>query len=100
MRVFTNLINNSIQAISRDGKIEIILKCLNNLITVDFTDNGSGIPMELKEHIFEPQFTTKSNGKGLGLAMVHQIIKNHSGEINLISSQNHKTCFKIDLPKL
>jgi len=100
MRVFTNLINNSIQAISIDGKIEIILKCVNNIITINFTDNGSGIPIELREHIFEPQFTTKSNGKGLGLAMVHQIIKNHRGEINLISSQNHKTCFKIDLPKL
>ncbi len=99
-RVFTNLINNSIQAISKNGKIEIHLTTQSNLIYIKFIDNGIGIPKELQDHIFEPQFTTKSNGKGLGLAMVHQIVSNHNGEISLIKSKKQETCFALFFPKI
>ena len=99
-RVFTNLINNSIQAISKNGKIEIHLSVEGDLINVKFIDNGHGIPKELQDHIFEPQFTTKSNGKGLGLAMVHQIVSNHNGEISLMDSKKNETCFKLFFPKI
>ena len=99
-RVFTNLINNSIQAISNSGEIEIILNVKGNLISIEFLDNGSGIPKELQAHIFEPQFTTKSNGKGLGLAMVNQIVSNHSGQISLLKSKKGETCFVLIFPKI
>ena len=46
-----------------------------------------GVPKEIKSHIFEPQFTTKSKGKGLGLAMVFQIVNNHSGKIELLDKK-------------
>ena len=98
-RVFTNLINNSIQAIDEKGNIEIIIKNNGPMILIDVIDSGKGIPEELKQHIFEPQFTTKSNGKGLGLAMVHQIILNHSGEISFIAEKEKGACFKISVPK-
>ena len=99
-RVFTNLINNSIQAISNSGEIEIILNVKGNLISIEFMDNGSGIPEELQAHIFEPQFTTKSNGKGLGLAMVNQIVSNHRGQISLLKSKKGETCFVLIFPKI
>ena len=98
-RVFTNLINNSIQAIDEKGNIEIIIKNNGPMILIDVIDSGKGIPEELKQHIFEPQFTTKSNGKGLGLAMVHQIILNHNGGISFISEKEKGACFKISVPK-
>ena len=98
-RVFTNLINNSIQAIEEKGNIEIYIKNQEKMILIDIIDNGSGIPEELKKHIFEPKFTTKSNGKGLGLAMVHQIILNHNGEIYLSGEKEEGACFKISVPK-
>ena len=96
---FTNLINNSIQAIEEKGQIDILIQSKNSNIDIDFIDNGIGIPKELKLHIFEPQFTTKSNGKGLGLAMVSQIIQNHQGKIQLIDSPERGACFKISFPK-
>ena len=70
----------------------------NGLISIEFKDNGMGIPKENKIKIFEPNFTTKSNGKGLGLAMVDQIIKLHNGNIELRSSSKKGTCFLIQLP--
>ena len=98
-RVFTNLINNSIQAIDKNGHIEITVKSKKTDLEIHIIDNGSGIPKELKQQIFEPQFTTKSNGKGLGLAMVAQILQNHNGNITLIDSQGKGAYFKLTLPK-
>ena len=71
----------------KDGSINIIFK-----------DNGEGISKENIDKIFEPNFTTKSNGKGLGLAMVDQIVKSHSGYIELLSSSKEGTSFLIILP--
>lgn len=99
-RVFTNLINNSIQAITDKGQIDILLQRKNTLISIEIKDDGNGIPINLQSHIFEPQFTTKTNGKGLGLAMVHQIILNHKGNIALISSEKKGTSFKINFPTI
>tara|TARA_B100001287_G_scaffold141563_1_gene119083 strand:- start:17216 stop:18622 length:1407 start_codon:yes stop_codon:yes gene_type:complete len=98
-RVFTNLINNSIQSISDNGRIEINISNKGDLISIKFIDNGVGIPKELQNHIFEPKFTTKSNGKGLGLSIVHQIVSIHNGEIYLQKSKEKETCFVIFFPK-
>ena len=98
IRVFNNLIKNSIQSFNKEGTITIRLLIRNGLISIEFEDNGMGIPKENKIKIFEPNFTTKSNGKGLGLAMVDQIIKLHNGNIELRSSSKKGTCFLIQLP--
>ena len=65
------------------GLIEInFIKTRANLV-VHFMDNGPGIPLDIHQKIFEPKFTTKSKGKGLGLALVWQIISNHNAKISI-----------------
>ncbi|MDG2343427.1 MAG: ATP-binding protein [Flavobacteriales bacterium] len=98
IRVFNNLIQNSIQSFTKEGDINILLSVKGGFINIVFKDNGEGISKENITKIFEPNFTTKSNGKGLGLAMVDQIVKSHSGSIELLSSSKQGTSFLITLP--
>jgi hypothetical protein len=97
-RVFNNLLKNSIQAVNSNGEISISTKVnsIHNVILVE--DNGKGIPIEIEDKIFEPKFTTKSSGKGLGLPIVAQIIRNHGGEISLMKKNTKGACFRITLP--
>ena len=62
-------------------------------------DNGSGIPSEIKDKIFEPRFTTKTSGMGLGLGIVKNIIESHNGSIDYISKIDKGTTFTIIIPK-
>jgi two-component system, NtrC family, nitrogen regulation sensor histidine kinase NtrY len=100
LRVFNNLIKNAIQAIPKDhqGQIRITLIDQNKSVVVHVSDNGSGISDDMKDKIFVPNFTTKSTGTGLGLAMVQQIIESHDGQI-AFESQPGNTTFTIRLPK-
>ncbi len=99
-RVFNNLINNAIQAISNEtyGIIKISLKMDGDFVVVTVADNGSGISDELKDKIFEPNFTTKTGGMGLGLAMVKKIIEDANGKIWFETQINKGTIFYIKLP--
>ena len=83
IRVFNNLIKNAIQAIpdEKEGKIDVLLTQNRDNYKLEIKDNGSGIPVELLQKIFVPNFTTKSTGTGLGLAMVKQIVETHDGEV-------------------
>ncbi len=100
IRVFSNLLKNSIQSIPDDqnGEISIELKRLGGTIEVMVSDNGEGIPQDLKERIFSPNFTTKSSGTGLGLAIVKNIITNSGGTIRFESKEGSGTTFYIMLP--
>jgi signal transduction histidine kinase len=95
--VFINLIINSIQAMHNGGKIEIKISEQNNLVILKFIDSGEGIPDENISKIFEPLFTTKQKGTGLGLASCKNIIEQHQGEISV---KNNPTTFTIILPKI
>jgi len=99
-RVFNNLLRNSVQAIGNqaDGKIDIAF--INNppYITIRITDDGSGIPKEQEDKIFQPSFTTKSGGMGLGLAIADSIIRNASGTIDFESEPGEFTTFTINIP--
>jgi len=99
-RVFSNLIKNAIQAIPDEKKgvvtVGLVPKGSSHLIIVK--DNGIGIPTELEGKIFSPNFTTKSTGAGLGLAMVKQIIDNHNGQIYFETQINEGTTFYVELP--
>jgi signal transduction histidine kinase len=99
-RVFINLINNSIQAIHvpENGIIDITIETTDNYHLIRFTDNGCGIPKEKHQRVFYPNFTTKSAGTGLGLAMVKSIIQNFQGEITFKSEEGKGTTFIIMLP--
>lgn len=98
--VFNNLFKNSIQASSADKELLINIQIEENkeFCTIHFTDNGCGIPEELHPKIFSPNFTTKSGGMGLGLAMVKSIIENAGGFISFKSGINQGTTFEIKLP--
>ncbi|KAB1063925.1 sensor histidine kinase [Salibacter halophilus] len=100
LRAFTNLIKNGLQAVpdEREPEIKIFLEKTNSNVVVKISDNGSGIPDELKEKIFSPNFTTKSSGMGLGLAMVKNIVNAAGGEINFQTKVNEGTTFTILLP--
>lgn len=98
-RVFNNLIKNAIQAIpyEREGKVEVHLSEKENNFLVEITDNGTGIADEMKNKIFTPNFTTKTAGMGLGLAMVKNIIENSGGKIWFETKQNIGTSFFVEL---
>jgi signal transduction histidine kinase len=94
--VFINLIVNAIQAMPQGGTIEIKIKSDNDDVVIDFIDSGVGIPEEFMGKIFEPLFTTKQKGTGLGLASCKNIIEQHNGKILV---KNNPTTFTIRLPK-
>jgi two-component system, NtrC family, nitrogen regulation sensor histidine kinase NtrY len=100
IRVFNNLIKNAVQAIPADrrGEITIHMQRENTEVCIRVADNGVGIPEELRERIFTPNFTTKTTGMGLGLAMVKQIVDSHGGRISFDTVTNQGTQFEIRFP--
>jgi two-component system sensor histidine kinase HydH len=97
--VFTNLITNSIQAMNGSGQIEIKLIDDDKNVSVLVSDTGSGIPQDVLPRIFEPLFTTKQAGTGLGLTSCRQIVEHHYGTIKATSDIGRGTTFTISLPK-
>jgi signal transduction histidine kinase len=99
-RVLYNLLKNAQQAIplEKEGIITIQLKKQNEEILISITDNGIGIPDELKDKIFYPNFSTKTEGMGLGLAMVKNIIESFNGKIYFETNFQIGTTFNITLP--
>jgi two-component system, NtrC family, sensor histidine kinase AtoS len=104
-QVWNNLISNAIQAMGQDGgmlavKIRPMTTPNNNpRVEVSISDTGVGIPEEIRDHIFEPFYTTHRNGTGLGLAITKQIVNAHKGAINLTSIPGG-TVFQVQLPVL
>ena len=101
IRVMTNLIKNSIQSIPHDRESNIQVKIIESTkkVKVIVSDNGLGVSKKNREKIFEPKFTTKSDGMGLGLGIVRSIINSHRGKISYKSKNNKGTDFTISLPK-
>jgi nitrogen fixation/metabolism regulation signal transduction histidine kinase len=100
VRVVTNLVKNSIQAIPEDSehpKIEVQVFSEGNNVKITVSDNGYGISEETKTKIFEPKFTTKSSGMGLGLAMVKNIVETYNGSITFTSELGVGTTFTVTL---
>jgi two-component system sensor histidine kinase HydH len=95
--VFDNLLNNSIQAINDDGEITIRFIDLENEVEIEVEDSGDGISDEIISKVFEPLFTTKKKGTGLGLASCKSIVEQHGGSISV---RNNPTVFTIKLPKM
>ena len=95
--VFINLIMNAVEAMKGDGTISISAHEEKGRVIVEFEDSGPGISKENLPRLFEPLFTTKANGTGLGLASCKNIIERHNGTISV---QNSPTRFTINLPKI
>ena len=100
VRIMTNLIKNSIQACQNvsSPKISVTLKQKENVVEIRVKDNGQGIPKEIRPNIFEPNFTTKSSGMGLGLGMVKNLVNSYDGKIDFETQIQKGTTFKITFP--
>ncbi len=101
IRVITNLVKNAIQAISHidNPKVDIELTDDSKNVIIIVSDNGHGITDENKPKVFEPKFTTKTSGMGLGLAMIKNIIETYNGNITFTSNEGEGSTFKVRLPK-
>ncbi len=97
-QLLINLVQNALAALDEGGKIIISAKVTNDFFILRIADNGIGMNEETVHRIFEPYFTTKANGTGLGLTMVYKIIKEFSGEITVQSYPGEGTIFTISLP--
>ena len=98
-QVILNILLNSMDAMPKGGNIYISAKSTdNNKIEICIEDEGAGISKENLKNIFNPFFTTKDEGTGLGLGICHNIIKNHNGTIEIESEENKGTTVKIKLP--
>jgi len=100
LRVFNNLVKNALQAIpeDREGKIEVTLSKQQDQFIVSIKDNGSGISEDVIDKIFVPNFTTKTAGMGLGLAMVKNIVETAGGRIWFETTRGAGTTFYVSLP--
>jgi signal transduction histidine kinase len=98
-QVWTNIIDNAIDAMGGEGKLKIRTFRDDNSVVVEITDNGPGISAEVQSHMFEPFFTTKGvgQGTGLGLDTVQRIVKKHHGSIQ-VNSKPGETRFQVWLP--
>ena len=101
IRVITNLVKNAIQAMDKqkNPRIMVSIHEEEKNVCVIISDNGAGISEENIEKVFEPKFTTKSSGMGLGLAMVKNIVETYNGSINFTSKPGRGTTFKLRFPK-
>jgi PAS domain S-box-containing protein len=105
-QVFINMITNAVQAVTslhsadvrHEGRLEISTRTEDGFVVTRFKDNGCGIPEENLEKLFEPLFTTRAKGIGLGLAVSKRIIEAHEGNIEVESEVGKGTTFTISLP--
>ena len=107
MQVLTNLLTNALdatQALVGEGRVEVLLRAVSKThVEITVRDNGPGVPKELEDRIFEAQFSSKSDGRGFGLAIVRGIVSEHGGEITLadrgtVGPTNQGAAFVVELP--
>lgn len=101
VRIITNLVKNAIQAIPEEQvekSIIVAVKQVENNVNITVKDNGIGIETENIEYIFEPKFTTKTSGMGLGLGIIKNIIENYKGTITFETEYGKGTTFTVSLP--
>ncbi|MEN1783546.1 MAG: ATP-binding protein [Bacteroidota bacterium] len=101
IRIVTNLVKNAIQAMINveEPRILVTVSASSDKVKIQVADNGVGIPDDFKDKIFEPKFTTKTSGMGLGLGMVRNIVENYKGTISFTSQEGKGTVFTVKFPK-
>jgi signal transduction histidine kinase len=98
-QAFLNFVKNAMESISGEGMVTLsVRKTDNGQVSVRITDTGCGMTTEEVDQIFNPEYTTKEKGLGLGLPLSHEIIRGHGGEIRVLSSKGEGTTFEILLP--
>jgi signal transduction histidine kinase len=99
-RAFLNLVKNGIQSIPADqkGEIRISVETDESTALIKISDNGTGISQEAQENLFQPNFTTKTSGMGLGLSIVKNIVDNFGGKIWYTTEFDEGTTFYVEIP--
>lgn len=98
-RVLVNLVQNAVQAMDKpDGRIEMVLYTKAGQAVVEVRDNGAGVPEDIRSRIFEPNFSTKTSGMGLGLAITKRMVEGMSGTITFESETGKGTTFILSFP--
>ncbi len=97
-RIISNLLSNAIQAMPDGGMITVLSRIAGKYIEVEMRDDGVGIAREKNKNIFEPLYTTKSKGVGLGLSIVKTFVEKHNGTIEVESEKGKGTSFTVKLP--
>ncbi len=100
LQVLINLVKNATEALEGipNPKLNLVVKRILNQVSIEISDNGSGIPDEVLKKIFVPFYSTKPTGSGIGLSLSRQIIRNHGGQISVQSKEGEATTFKVALP--
>jgi len=98
-QVLTNLIDNAVEASPSGGAVEVAVERDGGEVVVSVTDQGSGLPMEDPELIFQPFYSTKGRGSGVGLAMVQRIVSDHGGTVRLEPNQPHGVRAVVRIPE-
>lgn len=94
-----NLILNARDALKPGGHIEVCTALCGNMVCIEVQDDGTGIPVEIRDKVFDIFFTTKAQGAGLGLSQVYRTVESHKGTITLRSEVGKGTAFRIELPQ-
>ena len=99
-RVLINLLDNAVAAVQDDGEIKLstLYDRGRDVVTLEVADNGSGLAPEMRSKIFEPYFSTKENGTGLGLTIVSQIIEDHRGYIRALPNEPRGRALALNSP--
>jgi two-component system sensor histidine kinase HydH len=99
-QVFLNLATNALQAMPGGGRLRCSSRLLSQprMVEVRFADTGTGISPEDRQHLFEPFFTTRPDGTGLGLALCREIVTQHGGQIELVETEDPGTTFRVTIP--
>ena len=98
-QVFINLIKNGIQAMPGGGKVTITVDSASERVVVSVTDTGPGFPPDVMSKIFQPYFTTKASGSGLGLALAYKIVTDYGGHIEAANLPSGGASIRITLPR-
>lgn len=97
-RVFINIVRNSVQAMDRGGAITVSLVIDRQICTIRIADTGIGIPDDIQSKVFQPNFSTKTDGMGLGLAIAQKVIEDLNGAIRLESKMGQGTTVEMRIP--
>jgi signal transduction histidine kinase len=95
---FLNLFINAMQAMPDGGRIDVGVRTENGRVLVEIADEGQGVPQELLDKIWDPFFTTKDKGTGLGLGIVRNIIESHGGGVRIANREPRGARVTIELP--
>ncbi|HSR51604.1 MAG TPA: ATP-binding protein [Acidobacteriota bacterium] len=97
-KVLEHLITNSLDAVEGQGTLKLVFSCGPDGLTLRFEDDGPGIPADIKDKIFDPFYTTKPTGTGLGLALCRRLIQEQGGALNLDAEFSDGAAFVLTLP--